>query len=225
MKQRYFSKGEVALWAVSAVAILFSFALFDRQNWLTLVASLTGVTSLIYSAKGHPVGQLLMVLFSLMYGVISFAVRYYGEMITYLGMTMPMAAFALLSWLRHPYQGNRAQVSVHQIGQREWGFALLLTAAVTILFSFILAAFHTQRLALSTLSVATSFLAVYLTFRRSPWFAAAYAANDVVLSLLWSPTATEDRACLSVAVRFIAFLANDVYGFVSWRRMARQQRA
>lgn len=32
-----------------------------------------------------------MVLFSLLYGIISYAFAYYGEMITYLGMTMPMA--------------------------------------------------------------------------------------------------------------------------------------
>ena len=85
----YFTKGELALWGGSAGAILLAFALFDRGNWLTLAASLVGVTSLIFSAKGNPIGQGLMVVFSLLYGVISWQVAYYGEMITYLGMTMP----------------------------------------------------------------------------------------------------------------------------------------
>ena len=93
--------------------------MFDRENFLTLLASLIGVTSLIFNAKGNPVGQFLMVLFSLIYGIISFTFSYYGEMITYLGMTMPMAVFALTSWLRNPYNGNKAEVKVNSIGKRE----------------------------------------------------------------------------------------------------------
>ena len=83
----YFTKGEWALWMASAGMILISFFLFDRENPLTLIASLIGVTSLIFNAKGHPFGQLLMVAFSILYGVVSFTFSYYGEMMTYLGMT------------------------------------------------------------------------------------------------------------------------------------------
>lgn len=102
----YFSKTEIILWSVSTLLIIISFFIFDRENYLTLLASLIGVTSLIFNAKGNPVGQLLMVIFSILYGIISYSFSYYGEMITYLGMTMPMAVFALISWLRNPYNGN-----------------------------------------------------------------------------------------------------------------------
>ena len=96
----YFSNTEILLWCSSVGLIIFSFLLFDRESYLTLLASLLGVTSLIFNAKGNPIGQFLMIIFSLLYGVISFTFQYYGEMITYLGMTMPMAVFALISWLK-----------------------------------------------------------------------------------------------------------------------------
>ena len=167
----YFTKTEIALWSVSSAAIVVSFLLFDRGNYMTLAASIIGVTSLIFNAKGNPFGQLLMVIFSILYGIISFRFRYYGEMITYLGMTAPMAVFALVSWLRNPFNGNKAEVAVNRLHHREvWGM-LILTAAVTALFYFILAYFHTANILPSTLSVTTSFIAVYLTFRRSPYFA------------------------------------------------------
>ena len=129
----YFTKEEKRLWLISVSAILLSFFLFDRHNWLTLIASLTGVTSLIYNAKGNPVGQALMVLFSLMYGIISWQAQYYGEMITYLGMTMPMAVFALVAWLRNPFGGNRAEVTVNRIGRGEWLICAILTVLITLL--------------------------------------------------------------------------------------------
>lgn len=219
----YFSKGETVLWTVSVAVITVSFCIFDGTNYLTLCASLVGATSLIFNAKGNPIGQALMVVFSLLYGVISYTFAYYGEMITYLGMTAPMAVFALVSWLRNPYRGNRAEVAVNRLSQREIALMFLLTAAVTVAFYFVLRALHTNNLFPSTVSVATSFLAVYLTFRRSAYYAAGYAANDAVLIVLWTMATIEDVSYLSVTICFVMFLANDIYGFINWKRMQRQQ--
>ena len=219
----YFSKGELALWGASSVLILVSFLIFDRVNFMTLAASLIGTTSLIFNAKGNPIGQALMIVFSLLYGLISYTFSYFGEMITYLGMTGPMAVFALISWLRNPYKGNHAEVAVNRIGKWEYSAMYLATAAVTLVFYFILEHFHTANIIPSTLSVATSFIAVYLTFRRSPYFALAYAANDVVLIILWILAAKEDISYLSVIICFAMFLVNDLYGFISWKRMEKRQ--
>jgi len=223
MCPRYFSTTELLLWGSSTALILISFCLFDRTNYLTLSASLVGVTSLIFNAKGNPFGQLLMVIFSLLYGIISCSFSYYGEMITYLGMTMPMAVFALISWLRNPYGGSRAEVRVNEISLRETAFMYLAMLAVTAVFFLILDAFGTSNMLLSTVSIATSFLAVYLTFRRTAYFALAYAANDIVLIAMWILASREDIHYLSVAICFIVFLVNDVYGFISWQRMKKRQ--
>lgn len=219
----YFTGGEKLLWGASALVIVLMFCVFDGERYLTLTASLVGVTSLIFNAKGNPVGQALMVVFSVLYGIISLSFVYYGEMLTYLGMTLPMAVVSLVTWLKNPYQGNRAQVAVNRISRRETGWMLVLTAAVTVVFYFILAFFHTSNLLPSTVSVTTSFLAAYLTFRRSPYYAVAYAANDVVLIVLWTLASVEDAAYISVVVCFVTFLVNDLYGFLCWRRMAAQQ--
>lgn len=219
----YFSKLEWGLWGGSSGAILLSFLLFDRGNVPALLASLIGAASLIFCAKGNPLGQCLMIFFSLLYGFISYTFSYYGEMITYLGMTLPMAVLSLVSWLRHPYEGRRAEVQVNRISRRELPVLGLLSVGVTVGFYFILAAFDTANLAPSTLSVTTSFVAVYLTFRRSPFYALAYALNDMVLIVLWVLASLEDRSYVSVVVCFVVFLLNDSYGFLNWKRMESRQ--
>ena len=142
---------------------------------------------------------------------------------SYIGMTGPMALFALISWLRNPYKGNHAEVAVNRLENRELALMYMLTALVTVVFYFILDYFDTANMIPSTLSVSTSFIAVYLTFRRSPYFALAYAANDVVLIVLWTLAAVENISYLSVIICFILFLVNDLYGFVSWKRMEKRQ--
>ncbi len=219
----YFSKTELTLWSASALLILISFFIFDRTNYLSLAASLTGVSSLIFCAKGNPFGQLLMVIFSIMYGIISYTFRYYGEMITYLGMTAPMAVFSLISWLLNPYDGNKSEVQVNRLKSGEIVFMLFLTAAVTVLFYFILKKYNTANLLPSTVSVTTSFIAVCLTFRRSQYYALAYASNDIILIILWTLAARTDISYLSVIICFVIFLANDIYGYISWSRMQKRQ--
>lgn len=223
MLKNYFSKLEITLWSFSVTLIILSFAVFDRENYMTLAASLIGVTSLIFNAKGNPAGQLMMIIFSLLYGMISFKFAYYGEMITYLGMTLPMAAFALVSWLRNPYAGNKFEVKVNNISKKETMVMWLMAAAVTVIFYYILEFFDTANILPSTISVTTSFIAVYLTFRRSPYFALAYASNDIVLIVLWVLAGIYDIKYISVVVCFAAFLLNDIYGFFSWRKMEKRQ--
>lgn len=219
----YFTKMELRLWAWSNALIILSFFFFKQTYFLTLGASLIGVSSLIFSAKGNPIGQVLMIIFSLFYGIISISYQYYGEVLTYLGMTMPMAIIALVSWLKHPYEGKRSEVRVNHIHGLEFIVLAVLTPLVTYVFYLILVYFKTAHIIFSTLSVSTTFIAVYLTFRRSSYFTIAYAVNDLVLIVLWGLASIEDLSYLSVVVCFITFLANDLYGFYNWRKMAKRQ--
>lgn len=135
-----------------------------------------------------------------LYGLISYTFSYFGEMATYLGMIAPMALIALISWLRNPYQGSKSEVKVNQISKGEHIFMWIITVIVTIAFYYILDKFHTANIIPSTISVTTSFLAVYLTFRRSPYYAIGYAANDIVLIILWTLAAIEYISYVSVIV-------------------------
>jgi len=215
---------ERRLWFGSVVLIVLSFLLSGKPDLWSLAASLTGATALIFVARGEPFGQLLCIVFALLYGCISLRFRYYGEMITYVGMSAPMAAASLISWLKNPFEQGKSQVRVGTVSVLHWLLLIVATMAVTIGFYFILNYFDTPNLVLSTVSIATSFLAVGLTFLRSPAYALAYAANDAVLIGLWVLAGVWDRSCIPMITCFVIFLVNDIYGYRCWRRLwIRQQ--
>lgn len=222
-KESYFSPLELSLWIGSAAMIIAAFLIFDKGSYLSLIASLIGVSALVLVAKGNPIAQVLMITFCLLYAYISYTYAYYGEMMTYLGMSMPMAIVSLVSWLKNPYKKGKAEVKINKLRGREIAFAALLSAVVTVVFYFILKEFNTSNLVASTASVITSFFAAYLTFRRSRFFALAYMLNDVVLIVLWSLAAMDDPSYVSVVICFIAFLANDFYSFINWSRLQKKQ--
>ena len=220
MKLTKFEKG---LWIGSLIAVLLTFFIFKSTDYLTLIASLIGVTSLIFLAKGHAVGQILIIIFSLFYGYISLKFRYYGEMITYLGMTTPMAIVALISWLRHPFEDTK-EVEVNRMTKKQTAVMWFLTLVVTAIFYFILRKLGNANLIVSTISITTSFLASYLTAMRSPYFALGYAANDLVLIVLWIAVAIHDISSVSMVACFMTFFFNDMYGFINWKRIEKRQK-
>ncbi|MBQ8545455.1 MAG: nicotinamide mononucleotide transporter [Clostridia bacterium] len=213
---------ERILWITSLIVVTISFLCVPKKDYLTLVCSLIGVTALIFVAKGYVIGQILCIVFAVFYGIISFHFKYYGEMITYLGMSAPMAVAATISWIRHPYKESKS-VKVHKMKVYQIALMIVLTVVVTIAFYFILWALGTGNLIFSTLSVATSFLAVYMTFMRSPYYAIGYSANDIVLIILWVMASIENPSYIPMILCFVMFLANDIYGFISWKKMERAQ--
>ena len=219
---RNLTRFEWGLYLTSLATVTFSFFLSDEQSVFNLIASLVGVTALIFIAKGYVIGQVLTIIFSTLYGIISFRNQYYGEVFTYLCMTAPMAVAALVSWIRHPY-GQTKEVEVHKMRPREWVYMGVGAVTFSFVLYFMLAYFHTANLVVSTVSVTTSFMAVYMTYCRSPFYAIGYCLNDIVLITLWVMASIKDPSCLPVVFCFVMFFANDIYGFINWSRMEKRQ--
>ena len=208
----------------SLTVITAAFIIFDGKDYISFIASLIGAVSLIFCAKGHPIGQILIIIFSILYGLVALRVKYYGELATYVLMTLPMAVYALIEWIRHPYDLQTREVEVKKIGRRDALTLLISAAFVTVAFYFILGFFKTPYLPLATVSVLTSFSAVFLSAKRSPLYAVAYAMNDIVLIALWTLSLEESMGNISVLVCFSLFLIHDIYGFISWYKRGRKQR-
>ena len=221
---QYFSPFEWGLWGCSVAAIALSSCLGENFHPLTLLASLLGVTSLIFIAKGNVLGQFLVSIFSILYALVSFEQRYYGEMITYVFMSLPASVAACVTWLKNPSKKGKSEVKVATVSAMKLFWIAIIAIVVTTVFYFILDFFQTNNLIVSTVSVATSFIASALLILRSRYYALAYAANDVVLIVLWVYSSFSSLAYLPMVVCFVAFLFNDLYAFYNWKRMQKRQK-
>lgn len=217
------TKREWSIWLGSIIIVLISNLATKDFDLLTLVAALTGVTSLIFAAKGNVWGQVLMILFSILYGIISFHFRYWGEMMTYLGMTLPMAVWSTITWIENPSENNGNEVQIQSLSKKHIVALCISGIIVTAVFYYILKSFNTPNIIFSTISIITSFIAASLTMLRSSYYAVWYAVNDVVLIILWVLASLKDPAYIPVVVNFSIFFMNDMYGFMSWKQRELEQ--
>ena len=212
------TKKEWILWIASLLIVIISNLFSADFDLLTLAAALIGVTSLIFIAKGNVWSQILMIIFCILYGIISYRFRYWGEMITYLGMTLPMAVWSTVTWIRHPSKDNGNEVEIQILHRTQLLLLAVSCCIVTFVFYLILKALNTPNMIFSTISIVTSFLAAALMMLRSSYYALGYAANDLVLIVLWTLASLENPAYIPVVVNFTIFFFNDIYGFISWKR-------
>lgn len=211
------TKKEWWLWIGSLCVILMANVTSERFELLTLAASCVGVTSLIIAAKGNVWSQVLMVIFSILYGIISWQFRYWGEMITYLGMTMPMSIWSTITWIRNPARSGK-EVKIQRLTGKHIFWLGVSGIMVTAVFYIILEALHTPNILISTISVTTSFFAATLSMLRSSYYAVGYAANDIVLIILWILASINNPQYVSVIIIFVIFFFYDMYGFISWKK-------
>ena len=217
------SKQEWAIWIGSLLVVTVSNVVSGDLDLLTLLAALVGVTSLIFAAKGNVWAQILMIVFSILYGIISWRFRYWGEMITYLGMTMPMAIWSTITWIKNPSKENANEVAIQKLYWKHVAVLIFFGAVVTWGFYSLLLVLNTPNIIFSTISITTSFIAASLTMLRSSYYALGYASNDIVLIILWILASKENPIYIPVVVNFSIFLFNDMYGFVSWKKRELKQ--
>ena len=212
------NKFDWILWTFSLAAITAAFFAVGSTDYANLAASLIGVTSLIFAAKGDVFGMIFMIIFSLTYSFVAFTFRYYGEMIIYLCMQLPCCTASLISWLKHPSDKGTAEVKVGEFKKKYLAILIPLSVAITVAFYFILQAFDTENLIVSNVSVTTSFIALFLMILRVPAYAITFIFNDIVLIVLWSLACVQDIGYLALAVTFGIFLINDTYTFICWTK-------
>lgn len=144
-------------------------------------------------------------------------------MITYLGMTMPMSVWSTITWLKNPSEENGNEVRIQTLTRKHIALLIVSGILVTLFFYYILKVLDTPNIIFSTISIITSFLATSLTMLRSSYYAMGYAANDIVLIILWTLASLENPVYIPVVVNFSIFFLNDMYGFVSWKKRELQQ--
>lgn len=220
---KFFSRTDWIIYTLSIAIILLSNIFAREIDYFKVIATIIGATSLIFIAKGHFLGQIIMLVFAVFYSILSYINGYYGEIIISAGLTLPLSISSIYTWVKNPYNKGENVVKSYRLNLKDVINTILISLVVLISGFFVLRALNTNDLFVSTISLGTSFVASYLMFRRNSFYAVAFMLNDLVLIVLWSLASVNDITNLSVVFCFAMFLINDLYAFISWKIRERQQ--
>ena len=226
MVKKYFedwNKFEKSFLICGLLTSIISSIIFNGTVIDTLYTSLYLITALLMS-KGKVECYFVGFVSVFFYGIVSYNQGYYGELIITTFLTFPIMIIGIISWLRHQDK-EEDTVIISSLSKKEITIALLSQLVLFWIYYFILKAFNTDLLVISTMSVVTSVLASYFEARRSKLSLFCYIANDLVIITLWLiPIISGQIELISVLVGPILLLINDIYGSYNWRRLKKQQK-
>ena len=215
---------ELLLLILSPIVVILMAIIF-KSDILTTITSIVGIMCALCLAKGLVIGQVLGILIVVLYSIVSFKNAYYGEMIIYLFIMLPMYVWGIFEWLKHKSKETES-VEVNSIKLKEWIIVGFCSVVVFIVFYFILKTLNTSQLFVSTLSVIDNIFAVYLLARRSKYGFVSYIVNDLLLMILWGvPVFAGNLLLLPMFFNPVVNFINDTYGVINWTKIQKAQKA
>ena len=203
---------------ISMIAIIFN------SDLLTTISSITGIITALLLAKGKNLGQVFGILITILYSIVSFKNRFYGEVIIYIFLMLPMYLIGIVSWIKY-HNKETNTVQINKINNKEWLLVSIISIFGFIGIYLLLKIFNTNELTVSTISVIVSLFAIYLQVRRSRFSFYFYIINDFILMTLWGiPVIKGNKLVLPMLFNPIINLINDIYGVYNWKKIERKQK-
>ncbi len=213
---------EIILLITSPLIVLLVGIIF-KNNLLTIITSIVGIICALLLAKGLASGQFFGIAIVILYSIVSYKNGFYGEMLIYLIIMLPMYIWGIIEWLKYKNRETKS-VEVNSIKWKEWLIVAICSIIAFIGFYFLLKALNTKELIVSTLSVVDNIFAVYLLARRSKYGFVSYIINDFILIVLWGiPIIQGNLLLIAMLINPIVNLINDTYGVINWTKMQRKQ--
>lgn len=214
---------EMILLTASPLIVLLVGIIF-KNDVLTMMTSIVGIICALLLAKGLILGQFFGIAIVILYSIVSYKNGFYGEMLIYLIIMLPMYIWGIIEWLKHK-NGETKSVEVNSIKWKEWLIVVLCSIVTFVGFYFLLKSLNTNELIVSTLSVVDNIFAIYLLARRSKYGFVSYIVNDLILIVLWGiPIIQGNLLLLAMLINPIVNLVNDTYGVINWNKMQRKQK-
>lgn len=206
---------------VSIVLVSIS-GIITKSEILTILTSLFSIICALTQAKGKVISQFIGVVVIILYSILSFKNQYYGEVIIYVLVLLPMYIIGIYSWITNKNDDTN-EVNQANLQKKEWIILFLLNILLFGILYFILKCFNTSQLIVSTLSMLASLMANYLIVRRNKYSFLFYIINDIILTILWGiPVLQGNLTLVPILIEPILLLISDSYGWKNWNNNAKK---
>ena len=202
----------------STLLIILITVIFNSSP-IVAITSLVGIYCALFLAKGKVAGQFLGVAIVILYSYVSYQQSFYGEVLIYVFMMLPLYIYGIGSWLKNRDKETKIVIP-NRISKKEWIIVISISLLLFVGFYFLLKYLNTYLLILSTLSIMGNLYALYLLARRSRYGFLFYVFDDIVLFIMWLiPVLHGNFLVFPMMFNPLINLANDIYGWINWAKL------
>lgn len=220
--KKYFSD-----WTTFQKTWLFAFTLINiylffvwKDTLIGLIASLTGMMSVVLVAKGKISNYYFGFVNIVLYSYIAYQNKYFGEVMLNMMYYFPMQFVGIYFWIKHrDKKKSKDDIKITKIGLKEKIFWLIVSVIGIIVYGLLLVKLENTLPYVDSTTTILSIVAMILMVKRVTEQWILWIIVDIVSIYMWLNIFLQDGSDVSMLVMWSAYLVNAIYGYYNWKKL------
>lgn len=207
-------------WLLISSVLIVGLSLIWGDSTLAIFSSLMGIISVVLCAKGKIENYFFGFLNAVTYAYICYQAHIFGETM-YNILMVPMIVIGVLSWKKN-MEADNSEVKARNLTPMGWAILVVGSIAAVSAYSFILKLIGGEFALIDATSTVFSVIATILMLARYSEQWVMWVIVNAVSVILWAMAFVNGEGSgITYLVMWIAYLFNSVYGYINWRKMAK----
>lgn len=207
------------LWLVTACVVITALSIYWHDTVMGIISATTGVACVVCTGKGKLSSYLFGVINTLLYSIIAFKAKYYGEVMLNVLYYFPMQFYGAYVWNSHMNKETH-EVYKRKMEPKKRLLLLAVLALATYGYGLILKRMGGELPFVDSFSTVSSVIAMIITIwmYMEQWI--LWIAVDVVTVVMWAVAFAKGNDSVATLLMWIVYLGNAFIMFFKWKREA-----
>jgi nicotinamide mononucleotide transporter len=208
-------------WLLLACTIITCLSVYWGDSLMGIISATTGVACVVCTGKGKLSAYIFGLVNCVLYAIISYQARLYGETVLNAIYYAPMQFYGFYIWSKN------MNTETHEVNKRHMtnrGRLLLLLSIIigTVAFGYILKHFGDAMPFVDSFTTVSSVIAMIISIKMftEQWW--VWIAVDVFSVYMWWCDFTSGSDNMATLLMWIVYLGNAIIMCVKWEKEARK---
>lgn len=201
---------------IVATMVILGLSIYWRDTPLGMVSSLTGVICVILTAKGTRSCYVFGLINIILYVIISYSQKFYGEVMLNALYYLPMQFIGFYMWSKNLTENGF--VKAKRLNIKQQLFVYILSAISIFIYGYILKQLGGKLPYIDSMSTVLSVTAMYLSIKRYAEQWVMWIVVDIVSIIMWAIALTQGSTDMATMLMWTIYLVNAVYGLIKWEK-------
>lgn len=208
------------LWLLIATATILSLSLYWNDSIMGIISALTGVWCVICTGKGKLSAYVFGLVNCVLYAIISFEAKYYGETMLNAIYYVPMQFVGFFTWIKY------MNPETHEVVKKNMSHITRVFSAIAVFFGVIVYGFILQMLGgelpyIDAFTTVMSVAAMIISVRMYAEQWILWIIIDVFTVYLWAVNFVNGTESISTLIMWVLYLMNAIFMFIKWNKEAK----
>ena len=201
-------------WLVFANLVILGVSLYMGDTVIGIIASLTGTRCVILCGKGKISTYLFGTINVLLYAIVAFQAKYYGDVMLNLLYYFPTNILGWFVWKNHMDDNN--EVDKRRMTAKQNILVITASIAGILGYAYVLKLLNGNLPIVDSMSTVLSVVAQILMIKRFTEQWLIWILVDVVSVIMWFAAFFNGGESVAVFLMWVVYLINAVIMFVKW---------